>query len=378
MIPDFRSEFDLAPGLIHLNNAGTAPVTIAARDAAVHVMNRHAREGVFAIPELYRDLEKAREKIAGFVGTSAERVAFVPNVSTGISMVAWGLPLQMGDGILTLDQEFPANVYAWRTVAKAKGLRIEVVQSREDLSVDWNDFLDRVRPGVKVVALSWVQYMAGTVAPLREIGEACRRVGAWLVVDGIQGLGVLPFDLSTSEVDVLCGGSHKWLCGPSGQGFVAFRESLYLEMSPVLEGARTYGGPEVRAIDGASPLASAARFEPGSATLVAAISLGESTEVLRRHGVDALSRVALSLASELRLFLRGKGYEILGGPSEESPLVCFRGGDQRAVASILAANRVACAPRSHGIRLSPHGFNTAAEVQAVASMIPDVGSRKAD
>lgn len=368
----FRNEFDLDPGVIHLNNAGTAPITLAARDATRRIADLQAREGAFAIPGLYGELDQARAVIGRLVGTTAARVAFTANLSTAVSLVAWGLPFHQRDLVLTLDQEFPSNVFAWQAVAAAKNLRMETIGSKPDLSVDWDHFISRIRPGIRAVVLSWVQYKAGTTAPLHEISVACRRVGAWLIVDGIQGLGVMPFDLQSSGVDVVCGGTHKWLCGYTGQGFIAFKDDLFLEMNPIVSGARTFGGPDVKITPDQEPIQTAARFEAGSATHIASIPVAASVDVLIRHGIAEIARASSELADRLRRGLHGKGYTLLGDPPERpsSPLVCFRDGDLRPVSEILTQNRVSHALRDHGLRLSPHAFNTTEEIDRVLAMIP--------
>jgi selenocysteine lyase/cysteine desulfurase len=302
-------------------------------------------------------------------------VAFAPNLSTAVSLVAWGLPFHQRDLVLTIDQEFPSNVYPWRAVATAKNLRLETFTSRPDLSIDWDHFLTRIRPGIRAVVLSWVQYKAGTTAPLHEISAACRRVGAWLIVDAIQGLGVMPFDLVASGADVICGGTHKWLCGFTGQAFMAFRDDLFLEMTPVIAGARTYGGPEVKVTADKEPVATASRFEAGSATHLASIPVAASVEVLIRHGIPEIGRVSGELADRLRRGIHGKGYTILGDQpgTPTSPLVCFRDGLLRDLSEKLTEHRVSHVLREHGLRLSPHAFNTTAEVDQVLALIPPRG-----
>jgi cysteine desulfurase/selenocysteine lyase len=217
-----------------------------------------------------------------------------------------------------------------------------------------------------VVAVSWVQFQTGTVLDLRAISHACRRHGAWLVVDAIQGLGVMPFDLLQLGVDAVCGGTHKWLCGPLGQGFLALAPGRAAELAPLLHGAMTYGTPEDAVDPSRPPRPDARRFEPGSPPLLSAAGAAAAIERLLSLGIENIHRAALANSDRLITGLLTRGARLLVpvGNTLRSPIVtCIPRGNLDAIAAKLTARHVAFARRGGGIRLSPHAFHHAGDVE---------------
>lgn len=368
----FRQEFGDFKGMVHLNNAGAAPLTLSARRELGRLADLQTEGGASGVVQMWGELEKARATFAKFLGTESKHLAFTNNLATAVSFAAWSLPFRQGDVIVTSDQEYPSNAYPWIAVAKAKHLHLEVVPSRENLSIDWDRFIAAIRPGVRAVALSWVQFKAGATAPLKQISEACRKVGAWFVVDGIQGLGALPFDLNSSGVDIICGGTHKWMCGFTGLGFMGFREELYLKLTPILQGTMTYGTSETPVSADREPIPSAIRFESGSPTHMAILSSSASAEVLMKAGLGKIQKWNAGLRLRLIEGLQAKGFEVLGEPSEAkdvSSIVSFTGRNIEAVAKTLQDHQITAVHRPHGIRLSPHLLNTPEDIEKALSYI---------
>jgi selenocysteine lyase/cysteine desulfurase len=369
---NLREQFAFSTDEIHLNNAGTAPLTKAANAQVYRISRKFLEHGAHAIPELIAENDKCREVFGKLVGTIGARVAFTPNLATGISLTAWGLPLKKGDGILTVDQEYPSNACVWIDVARKKELKLHTFASEADTSINWDGFIEAIQPGVRVVALSWVQYRTGVTAPLEEISAACKRVGAWFVVDAIQGAGVLPFDLQKTGVDIVCCGSHKWLCSFTGHGFMAFKDDLYLQMDPLLQGAMTYSHTDDTIRPGKGPLTQACRFEPGASAHLLTIAAAASAQTLMDAGVDQVAAKAMSLANLLIEELVGNGFTVLGDPlaKRKSPIVTFRGKtDSQVLHEALTKRKVSHAHRLQSIRISPHAFNTEDEIREVISIV---------
>ena len=216
-LKEFRAAIGEATGG-HLNNAGVAPLSAPARDAigACADRMRMGSAGIGAALDAYED---DRKSVAALVGAAAGDVAMVQTCAVAISTVAAGFPFRAGDEIVTLEQEYPSNAYPWLRAAERSGARVVRVPSNARFEIDHDRLVDAIGPKTRVVAVSWVQFSTGEMVDLVALSEACRRHDAWLVVDAIQGIGVLPFDLHAFGVDVVCGGTHKWLCGPLGHGF---------------------------------------------------------------------------------------------------------------------------------------------------------------
>jgi len=368
---EFREFFQFDAQMIHLNNAGCAALPLRARDRLKKAADELAMFGGQINAAWNVEQAQAREAYARFLGTTATRVAFTPNLATGMSMVAWGLPFRRGDVILSLDQEYPSNAYPWLAVAQAKDLKMQIHASRGDLSVDWSAFLEKIKPGVRAVAISWVQFKAGTTAPLELIGAACRAAGAWLIVDSIQGMGVQPLNWNLHQADVVCGGSHKWMCGPTGHGFLAFKDDFYQQMPPLVQGAMTFGTPDDAVDPSRAPIMTASRFEPGCTAHMLTMTAAQSLAALSEFGIDRIHRHALSLSQILLQELSTRGWQIWGDPLyvRISPIVTFSGKGISEVSRKLFVAKISHAFRNQSVRLSPHGFNTAEEMTRALEVI---------
>ncbi len=359
----WRAEFDADQDCVLLNNAGVAPMCRPAR-RAIERATRELTRGFFALDELFAEYGRARATYARLCGAAPRDVAMFHTCAAALSQVALGLPLHPGDELVLWDQEYPSNAYPWHEAARRSGAVVRLVPSEPDFSLRQERLHAAITPRTRLVAVSWVQYQTGAVTDLLPLAQACRAVGAWLVVDAIQGLGVLPLDLTALGVDAVAGGTHKWLCGPLGHGFLALAPGRAAELRPLLHGAMTYGGPDDQVDPQRQALPDARRFEPGSPLLLGALGGAAAIEQLLALGLSHVQAAALQLSDQLIAGLRSRGARLLlpHGGNLRSPIVTFvpRGdeGQVDKIANGLRNRRVACARRAGGIRLAPHAFNT--------------------
>ncbi len=361
---DFRSYFQLNNKRIHLNNAGCTPLTTKATQIIQQAAQEHAELGYHARPLFTRRLSESRATIAKFLGTKPDYVAMTQNCATAISTVAHGLSYKKDDEILTWDQEYPSNAYIWHSVAKQYGAKVVVLQSEKNFEMNLDLMLGKINKRTRVVAISWVQSVAGTIIELKPLLKACEKVGAWLVVDAFQGLGVLPFQMSDYPGIIITTGTQKWMCGPFGHGFLAFSDDRYRELNPVLQGAMTFGGSDQTVID-QKPLPSAARFEPGTPLMLTAFAAAASVECLQEFKIEKIRAKNILLRDRLILGLDKLGAEILGtrDSSNSGPHVTFIPRKSLAACEkSLLENQISYVTKAKGFRLSPHAFNTFEEI----------------
>ncbi len=369
----FRAAMDLDEEAVHLNNAGVAPMLSAARTAIVRCAEQMSVQGSFAIDPLLEHYRADRASFARLVGVADDELAMAPTCAAAISYVAMGLDLRPGDQILRWDQEYPSNAYPWHLAARRSGAEVCLVESEQDLRLDTARMIAAIGPRTRVVAVSWVQWQTGAMTDLPALAEACRRHGAWLVVDAIQGLGAIPFDLAAMGVDAVCGGTHKWLCGPIGHGFVGFAPGRVAELTPVLQGAFTYGMPEDPVDPERQPRPEARRFEPGSPPFLGAAGGAASVEILLGLGIASIHASALELSDRLVVEVERRGARVLSATDrrDRSPVVTFApaGPIEKALAS-LQAHRVACSQRAGAaLRVAPHGFNSDADIDRLLAAL---------
>jgi len=135
--------------------------------------------------------DELRAAYAKMIGASARSIGIGLNTSHGLNVAAFGLPLKKGDEVLISDIEFPAVAYTWRAAAERRGPKIKLVKSH-NLCFDIGEFEKAIGNRTRVLSLSYVQFFNGFKNDLKTIGEICRKHDIYLVVDGIQGMGVEP------------------------------------------------------------------------------------------------------------------------------------------------------------------------------------------
>ena len=309
------------------------------------------------------------------MGVPSNQVSFFQTCAAAISQVALGLRLQPGAEIVLPDQEYPSNAYPWHRAAERAGGRVVLVPSDPDLAVHVDRIISAIKPQTRVVALSWVQFQSGATVDLAPIAAAAHAHGAWLVVDAIQGLGVRAFDLAALGVDAVCGGTHKWLMGPLGHGFLALAPGRRAELTPLVHGAMTYGTPDDAVDPRAQPRDDPRRFEPGAPLLVGAIAGAASIALLNEIGLARIAAENQQLRERVVTHAAARGFSVLQPHQGHSAIVTMRlpndSGGARAAAKVAALRQagISVAARGGGIRVAPHIHNTGDDIDRLFSAL---------
>lgn len=230
-----RSLFPELQGDAFLSHAAVSPLSAPVVEAINDAMRDFARHGVAAVRPWVAQRDRLRGKLATLINASAEEIGFVPSTSQGVIAVARSIDFVEGDRILLFRGEFPTNITPWQQIAEERGCEI-VWLDTSDVLLSQDPDLSALRAileqGIKLVAISAVQFQTGWRMPLEEIGALCREHDARLFVDAIQAVGGVPFDVEACNIDFLASGSHKWLMGPEGAGFVYIRQERFEELTP--------------------------------------------------------------------------------------------------------------------------------------------------
>lgn len=369
---ELKSSFPRVQGLVHLNNAGLAPSSLAASTTVRYWMERFHLEGMHCNDDYMNAAEVARAQLAGLAGADATEIAFFQSTAGAISQVAFSFKLNVGDEVLLWAQEYPSNLYPWKAACDRSGAVLKLVANTPDLSTPIETLLAHVTEHTRVIALSWVQYQAGAISDLKKLSEFARARGIFTAVDVIQGLGLYPFDFRDLGIDAACGGSHKWLLSPVGVGFLILRQEYIAKFRPLTVGASTYGTCDDPSDLTCSPKDSALRFESGSKQVLEITALGASAEWLSRIGVEHIAPESERLASRLREGLRKKSYLIHQPRESAGAFVNFSTEDPKQLVQAterLKGAKISFALRGPGIRLSPHAFNTDQEIDFALSIL---------
>ncbi len=249
----------------------------------------NVHRGVYAIAEeATRRFEESRRKVGAFIGAPdpAREVIFAKNATEGLNLVAhaWGRAnLRAGDAIVLTEMEHHANIVPWHMLAEERGVTIRWIPVDDDGRLDLADLVHLV-DGAKLVGVTCMSNVLGTVNPISAIAEVAHAAGAVVVADGAQSVPHLPTDVSALGVDFLAFSAHK-MVGPTGIGVLWGRADLLAELPPFLGGGEMI--LDVRK-DGFTPNDIPWRFEAGTPPIAEAIGLGAAVDYLSAIGMAAI------------------------------------------------------------------------------------------
>src|SRR5687768_397183 len=235
MTPELRALFPITERAVYLNHAAVSPpptTTIQAVEAQLRDVHENGSLNFLSWLDVK---ERARELLARLLGARAEQVAFVRNTSDALSTVANGLAWKAGDNIVTFSREFPSNIYPWLRIRDVFGVEVRMCEERNG-RLDLDELIALIDDKTRLVAISQIQFASGFRTDLERIGRAARAHDALLVVDVIQGLGVVPIDVQSELVDVAAAACHKWLLTPEGVGLLYLSGRARDRIQPTLVG----------------------------------------------------------------------------------------------------------------------------------------------
>ncbi len=374
MTPEIRRLFPAANDHTYLNSAAVSPLPTPSVEAVHSQLKDVSSVGSAHFPDWIATKNRTRELLSGMMGVRPEQVAFTRNTSDGLASVALGINWQKSDNIVSFANEFPANFYPWRQIRDRFGVEIRLCPERGG-RIDQDELIGLIDNDTKVVTISAVQFASGFRADLERIGKAARVVDALFVVDVIQGLGAMAFDLPALNVDIAAGASHKWLCSPEGCGFLHVSDRARQRVEPTLVGWISVETPWDFE-DREQPLKpNALAWESGTGPASLFYGMEQSLKLLTGAGLHNIDKYALGLSDLLCEVLAGKDYEIISSrrPEERSAIVCIkhRGGMHcNEIAEMLEKENIIVSPRGDRLRIAPHFYNNATDIEHLVSSLP--------
>ena len=295
--PLLARPIDGAP-IVYLDSAATSQkpaVVLEAMDDYYRTINSNVHRGVYRIAEEATNaMEAARAKVARFIGAaSPSEVVFTKNATESLNLVAqsWGRAnLVEGDVVVLTHMEHHANIVPWQMLAAEKGLELRWIPLDGEGRLDLTD-LDALLSGAKVLGVTAMSNVLGTLNPIEVLTAAARRAGAVSVVDACQSVPHLATDVIASGADFVAFSGHKML-GPTGIGVLWGREALLEAMPPFLGGGEMIR--DVR-LDGFTTNDLPWKFEAGTPAIAEIIGLGVAVDYLESLGMDAVRGHELSL-----------------------------------------------------------------------------------
>lgn len=368
---DFRRQMPIAQQWAYFDHAAVAPLSGPAQAALNQWAEDATANGSANYPVWCRQIEHLRTLAARMIDALPEEISLVSNTTAGINLVAEGFPWRPGDNVVTRADEFPSNQYPWLHLADRGVETRRIPTDGGRLSLD--ELAAACDSRTRIVSVSWVAYASGWRHDLDRLAELVHKRGALLFLDAIQGLGVFPLDVRNTPIDFLAADGHKWLLGPEGAGlFFTRREHLNL-LRPVgvgwnsVQNQQDFSHIELVFKD------SAARYEGGSRNVAGLSALEASLELLGRFGTQAISQRVLEITDLACQRLAEVGAVILSDRSDahRSGIVSFElpGRDPQTVRRQCFERKVSLSCRAGRLRISPHCYNNAEDVERLIEAI---------
>jgi cysteine desulfurase / selenocysteine lyase len=376
--------------LVYLDNAATSQKPVQVLAAMHEYYTRHnanVHRGVHTLAEeATRLFEDARGKVARFVGASERATVFTKNATEAINLVAWGWGLRNlreGDELVVTEMEHHANLVPWQLVATLTGARIKAIPVTDAYTLDLDALDGLLGERTRLVAVTAMSNVLGTVNPVAEVAEAAHAAGALVLADASQAVPHVGVTLGGLDVDFLAFTGHKML-GPMGVGVLAAREELLDGMEPFLG-----GGEMIRDVSIQTSTWNDIpwRFEAGTPNVAEAVGLGAAVDYLSALGMDAVRDHERGVTGyALERLAEVDGVRVLG-PSDlehRGGAVSFTLGDVHPhdVAQVLDGDGIAVRAGHHcakplmtrfGLtattRASFYVYSTRDEVDALASAL---------
>jgi len=369
-----KSHFSLDPSVTYLNCSFMAPQLNCVEEAGIKGIRYKRNPHQITIEHFFNETENLRSEYAKLIGAeNPQRIVVIPSVSYGMANVAKNLKLEQGDEIIVAGEQFPSNVYPWRRAASESGTNIITIPA-PDVDADrgkiWNErILNAINPKTKMVAVGNVHWADGTLFNLKEIRKRTFDVGTWLVIDGTQSVGALPFNVEEIQPDALICAGYKWLFGPYSMGLAYYGPALD-DGAPVEENwinryeSENFAGL-VNYNDQYQP--HALRYEVGEhSNFILILMQLAAIQQINKWGVDAIQNYCRELISDSIAPIKENGFGIEDEAFRGSHLLGIRLRSnhdlQKMQAKIEQAN-IIVSFRGRSIRVSPNVYNTKDDLQ---------------
>ena len=372
-----RSDFPIAETAAFLNNAAWHPLSAGARGAIQTYLQRKSTGSTRYSFGPAGDQVKAL--LAKLIHVQPSSIGFVPSTTVGENLIVAGLGFPHTQGNIVTDAlHYENSTYLYRSM-QAQGLDVRFVKPREG-RIELADLDKAIDRGTKLVAISLVSYLNGFQYDLKAVCDLAHSHGAYVYADLVQAAGSVPIDVEAAGADFCGGGSHKWLMGDMGLGYLYVREEL---LDKVIRRTQ-FGSRQVTAFenhifpydltpDGAATWkqlrSTAAHFEVGTISQATVAALTYSLPYIQRLGVENIQAHVQSLTSRLQKEMPRLGYPSATPAETKSAIVSFIVKDPRALSARLEKSNVDVKIDQHLLRLSPSVYNNQADIDKLLNVL---------
>ncbi|MEM1062706.1 MAG: aminotransferase class V-fold PLP-dependent enzyme, partial [Planctomycetota bacterium] len=368
----FRGLMQVTDRYAYFNHASVSPLPRPTRDAVVAWADDFHLHGTTNWLRWREEIEEVRRLGAKLFDADTDEIAFIRNTTEGIALVAEGLDWRAGDNVVVARSEFPSNLHPWRHL-KSRGVEVREIGNDADEALDPAEYDKACDARTRLISSSWVGYLTGHRRDPAALCEIAHRYGALFFLDAIQGLGVLPLDVSAVPIDFLAADGHKWMLGPEGAGLFYVRRDNLERLRPVLVGWNSVVGAEQFSHDERDLKPRAERFEGGTYNMAGAAGLAASLRLLTEPGTEAIAARLREVTATLVDRIVAAGCHVAADRSDAhwSGIVSFAPPDESPLSFVKRAAEAGVGVMARGgrVRAAPHVYNDRSDIDRLIALL---------
>jgi kynureninase len=369
MNSEIRSQYPILKSKTYLASHSLGAVPSKTSESLQEYYRIWAEQGIGAWDGPWSDsIAEFSNSVAGILGAAQDSIVPMENVTRGFAAVASCLDFTgQRNRVVMTDLEFLTSYPFWQGL-RALGAEIVLVKSEDGgITVPTEKLIAAIDERTLIVPTSHVYFRSGAVQDLRAVTQAAHAKGAYVLGDGYQAAGVVPMNLAEMQIDFYVGGSHKWLCGGPGAGFLYVRPDLVSKLTPRLTGWFGIDEPfEYEATTEFKPHAGVRRFLAGTPSVPALYAAREGIRTVAQVGMKAIRAHSEVLTEQIIARADERGFEVRTprDVSQRSGMVCLQFDRSKEVAEVLNREGVIVDWRPNcGIRVSPHFYSLDTEIE---------------
>lgn len=370
-----RREFPATERYAYLDLARKATLPRCVESAA-RAWFRDVYENAGADAFAMENIEETRQALADLFGAPAGNIAFIKNTSEGINIVAQGFPFQEGDNVVISEFEHENNTFPWRHLA-ARGVELRLAKPDPEGRVTVDCYRPLVDGRTRMLAVGWVVYGNGYRADIPGLAAFCHERGVKLVVDGIQGVGILATPLTDLGADVIVAGGHKAQFSLAGAGFLYATDEMIETITPPYAAKFSFASND-RTLAAPELADDAHRFEYGNPNFLGIWVQRESAAFIAGIGLANIERRVRSLTTDLieRADARGLKVRTPLPWDERAGIVSFDlGFDASATVEAIRERDIVTSVKDGHLRVSVHLYNNEDDLERFLDAVQAVGNR---
>ena len=314
--------------------------------------------------------EAARASFADLINAAPEEVAVTTSESAGVAALASGLRYARRSKVVLTDWEFPTIGQIWHA-QESRGARVVHVPAGPDGTIPIESFARAIDDDTLIVSITHVCYRNGAMVDVPAVVELAHQHGAYVLLDVYQSIGSLPVDVKALGVDFLGAGVLKYLLGSAGLGFFYCRRELVQKVWPTATG--WFADKDIFEMDHTdySPAPTASRFQSGTPPIPAIYAGIAGMELMKEIGIAATREHVLALQERLIDGIDELQATLVTprAPERRGALMCVRSNDVPALVTALDAEGIVTSERDSNLRIAPHAYNTAEDIDAVLAAL---------